>query len=144
MKEILGDHDADSLLSGGSELMAGEADSHHGTPEVSPSKDKALEPKEENVFPEKLRDEALEQKRIYATLKREGRNAEALQAFKRHKELTREAEAIEFQLKKAAVSHRRALAEGIASTGDAVHKTHKESPESAKVTLPIHTGHLIN
>ncbi|CAM6088330.1 unnamed protein product [Calypogeia fissa] len=131
LKEALGDG-MHSLISGGSELVGGEDDGHHEISEVSPSKDKIIESKEENTSPEKLREQASEQKKIYYTLKREGKNAEALQAFKRHKEFSREADALELSLKKLAISQRKAHAEAVTSTDAPVQKSNTESPESAK------------
>jgi hypothetical protein len=108
----------------------GEHRGHEGLAAVSPSKDKAIDQKEASS-PEELRNQSLEQRKLYSTLKREGKNAEALQAFKRHKDLSREADALELTLKKLAVSQRRALAEGTASTG-AVQKPNKEISENEK------------
>jgi hypothetical protein len=103
---------------------------HQGLAEMSPSKDKAID-LQEVTSPEELRNQSMEQRKLYSALKREGKNVEALQAFKRHKELTREADALELTFKKLAVSQRRALAEGTASTGG-VQKINKELFENEK------------
>ncbi|RWW57212.1 hypothetical protein BHE74_00036019, partial [Ensete ventricosum] len=50
--------------------------------------------------PEELRQQAVEEKRKYKTLKAEGKSEEALQAFKRGKELERQAGALEITLRK--------------------------------------------
>ncbi|THU67417.1 hypothetical protein C4D60_Mb05t24410 [Musa balbisiana] len=50
--------------------------------------------------PEELRHQAVEEKRKYKTLKAEGKSEEALQAFKRGKELERQAGALEIAIRK--------------------------------------------
>ncbi|CAO2832472.1 unnamed protein product [Amaranthus hypochondriacus] len=50
--------------------------------------------------PEKLRQQALDEKNKYKILKGEGKSAEALKAFKRSRELERQAAALELQLRK--------------------------------------------
>ena len=50
--------------------------------------------------PEDLRQQAVEEKKKYRILKGEGKSEEALQAFKRSKELERQAGALEIQLRK--------------------------------------------
>lgn len=50
--------------------------------------------------PEELRQQALEEKRKYRILKGEGKSNEAIQAFKRGKELERQADALELALRK--------------------------------------------
>lgn len=65
--------------------------------------------------PEELRQQALEEKAKYKTLKGEGKSSEALKAFKRAKELERQAAAVELQLRK---NRKRALASSsISSVG---------------------------
>lgn len=54
----------------------------------------------EVLSPEKLHQLAQEEKKKYAQLKKDGRNEEALKAFKRSKELDRQADALEFSLKR--------------------------------------------
>ncbi|KAJ8628070.1 hypothetical protein MRB53_021377 [Persea americana] len=51
--------------------------------------------------PEELRQQALEEKKKYRILKGEGKSPEALQAFKRGKELERQAQALELALRKS-------------------------------------------
>ncbi|XP_072971780.1 uncharacterized protein [Typha angustifolia] len=51
--------------------------------------------------PEELREQAVEEKRRYKILKAEGKSEEALQAFKRGKELERQAGALEIALRKS-------------------------------------------
>ncbi|CAM8918465.1 unnamed protein product [Rhodiola kirilowii] len=53
-----------------------------------------------SVSPEKLRQQAIEEKNKYKSLKADGKAGEALKAFKRGKELEREAAALELSLRK--------------------------------------------
>jgi len=82
--------------------------------------------------PEELRQQAQEEKKKYHILKKEGKGEEALQAFKRGKELERRSEALELSFRK---SRRRAVSAALASRerrqedlGDSVRKT----PETLK------------
>lgn len=59
-----------------------------------------------SINPEELRQQALDEKRKYKILKGEGKSEEALKAFKRGKELERQAGALEISLRK---SRKRAL-----------------------------------
>lgn len=54
----------------------------------------------ESATPEELRDQAILEKKRYKTLKAEGKSEEALRAFKRGKELERQADALEISLRK--------------------------------------------
>ncbi|KAL2230231.1 UNVERIFIED_CONTAM: hypothetical protein Sindi_1617500 [Sesamum indicum] len=54
----------------------------------------------ESATPEELREQALVEKQKYKTLKAEGKSDEALKAFKRGKELERQAAALEISLRK--------------------------------------------
>ncbi|GMH05367.1 hypothetical protein Nepgr_007207 [Nepenthes gracilis] len=54
----------------------------------------------ESASPEKLRQQALDEKNNYKILKGKGKSAEALRAFKRAKELERQAAALEVQMRK--------------------------------------------
>ncbi|XP_074270098.1 uncharacterized protein LOC141593048 [Silene latifolia] len=76
--------------------------------------------------PEELREQAVEEKKRHKTLKGEGKSAEALKAFKKAKELERQAAALELQLRK---SKRKALAS--TSSTDALSKE-DVSPDIAK------------
>ncbi|KAF8117705.1 hypothetical protein N665_0008s0059 [Sinapis alba] len=53
-----------------------------------------------DATPEELRKQAVEEKNKYRVLKREGKSDEALKAFKRGKELERQADALEISLRK--------------------------------------------
>ncbi|KAK8664837.1 hypothetical protein V6N13_084610 [Hibiscus sabdariffa] len=53
-----------------------------------------------SISPEKLRQQALEEKRKHKVLKGEGKSEEALRAFKRGKELERQAESLEMYIRK--------------------------------------------
>ncbi|KAM1033386.1 hypothetical protein TB2_036374 [Malus domestica] len=53
-----------------------------------------------SASPEELRQQALDEKKKYKVLKGEGKSAEALRAFKRGKELERQADALEISLRK--------------------------------------------
>jgi hypothetical protein len=55
-----------------------------------------------STTPDELRQQALAEKSKYKTLKGDGKSEEALRAFKRGKELERQADALEIQLRKAA------------------------------------------
>ena len=70
------------------------------------------------VSPTKLHEQAQEEKRRYSALKKQGKDAEALKAFKRAKELERQAEAREKEIKQ----QRRV------STGSLVGQPSKTSP----------------
>jgi len=54
----------------------------------------------ESTTPEELRKQALEEKKQHRILKGEGKSGEAMRAFKRGKELERQADALEIQLRK--------------------------------------------
>ncbi|XXG83131.1 hypothetical protein AAC387_Pa10g0960 [Persea americana] len=73
--------------------------------------------------PEELRQQALEEKKKYRILKGEGKSDEALQAFKRGKELERQAGALELALRKS-----RRNASSLAST----QKTNDDHHESGR------------
>ncbi|RWR93517.1 FYVE zinc finger [Cinnamomum micranthum f. kanehirae] len=73
--------------------------------------------------PEELRQQALEEKKKYRILKGEGKSDEALQAFKRGKELERQAGALELALRKS-----RKNASSLAST----QKTNDDHHESGR------------
>ncbi|KAG4999433.1 hypothetical protein JHK87_020505 [Glycine soja] len=63
----------------------------------------------ESTTPDELRKQALEEKKKHKILKGEGKSDEALRAFKRGKELERQADALEIQLRK---SHKKSLPSG--------------------------------
>ncbi|KAL8130134.1 hypothetical protein V2J09_019289 [Rumex salicifolius] len=79
--------------------------------------------------PEELRQQALEEKNKYKTLKGEGKSSEALKAFKRAKELERQAAAMELQLRK---SRKRALASSSISSIGPSPKTEDIPSESSR------------
>ncbi|CAN5964183.1 unnamed protein product [Sphagnum jensenii] len=58
------------------------------------------EKEKDPISPEKLHQQADEEKKKYLVLKREGKNDEALKAFKRGKEMERQAEALEHLIKR--------------------------------------------
>ncbi|KAL2635639.1 hypothetical protein R1flu_007118 [Riccia fluitans] len=111
LKDLLGD-DVHALLSGRTESGGETIDDFHNNLTLADSSNSSSanvfrseggedEHHEESRFtPEELRSQAIEQKNLYTSLKKEGKNAEALQAYKRSKELGREADAIELSLKK--------------------------------------------
>ncbi|KAI8019757.1 hypothetical protein LOK49_LG04G02517 [Camellia lanceoleosa] len=74
-----------------------------------------------SLVPKKLRQQALEEKNKYKILKVEGKSEEALKAFKRGKELERQAGALELLLRK---NRKRALS--TSNTTD-IHKSSDEN-----------------
>ncbi|KAJ0989746.1 hypothetical protein J5N97_008102 [Dioscorea zingiberensis] len=88
--------------------------------------------------PEELRQQAIDEKKRYKILKGEGKSDEALQAFKRGKELERQAATLEIQLRK----NRRMASK--ASTLSSVSVTDKsddsEEPGSKKKKVPSQMG----
>lgn len=80
-----------------------------------------------STTPDELRQQALDEKKKYKTLKAEGKSEEALRAFKRGKELERQAGALDLQLRK---SRRKALSS--ISTND-ISKSKEEPAESSKI-----------
>ncbi|KAL6207046.1 hypothetical protein ACLB2K_024291 [Fragaria x ananassa] len=67
---------------------------------VSVDKFSHLQNDSESATPEELRQQALDEKKKYKILKGEGKSAEALRAFKKGKELERQADALEISLRK--------------------------------------------
>ncbi|KAL1191979.1 Protein FREE1 [Cardamine amara subsp. amara] len=67
---------------------------------ASSSSNKDMELDDVSASPEELRKQAVEEKNKYRVLKGEGKSEEALKAFKRGKELEREADALEITLRK--------------------------------------------
>lgn len=83
----------------------------------------------ETTSPEKLRQQALDEKKRYKVLKGEGKPDEALKAFKRGKELERQADALEMAIRK---NRRRALHSG--NMGEILNKDEpKESGIKSKL-----------
>ncbi|KAL4388972.1 hypothetical protein GQ457_09G001620 [Hibiscus cannabinus] len=76
--------------------------SHDGGGEMhrSQSVDQCMQNDMASISPEKLRQQALEEKRKHKVLKGEGKSEEALRAFKRGKELERQAESLEMYIRK--------------------------------------------
>ncbi|KAL6198013.1 hypothetical protein ACLB2K_027805 [Fragaria x ananassa] len=67
---------------------------------VSVDKFSHLQNDSESATPDELRQQALDEKKKYKILKGEGKSAEALRAFKKGKELERQADALEISLRK--------------------------------------------
>ncbi|XP_050371251.1 uncharacterized protein LOC126789202 [Argentina anserina] len=67
---------------------------------VSADKFSHLQSDSESATPEELRQQAVDEKKKYRILKGEGKSAEALTAFKKGKELERQADALEISLRK--------------------------------------------
>ncbi|KAL1834288.1 hypothetical protein ACET3Z_003939 [Daucus carota] len=80
-----------------------------------------------STTPDELRQQALDEKKKYKTLKADGKSEEALRAFKRGKELERQAGALELQLRK----NRRKASSSI-STND-ISRTKEDLAESIKI-----------
>lgn len=76
---------------------------------------------------DELRQQALDEKKRYKTLKAEGKSEEALRAFKKGKELERQAGALDLQLRK---SRRKALS---SISSNEISKTKEEPAESVKI-----------
>ncbi|KAL7592220.1 hypothetical protein Lser_V15G32144 [Lactuca serriola] len=87
----------DDLL--GNESISSEKGSVHLRPSAS-SSNTDMEVDFESTTPEELRQKAVEEKKKHKTLKAEGKPEEALRAFKRGKELERQAGALEIELRK--------------------------------------------
>ncbi|XWS19492.1 hypothetical protein CRYUN_Cryun31cG0020700 [Craigia yunnanensis] len=83
--------------------------------------------------PEELRQQALDEKRKYKILKGEGKSEEALRAFKRGKELERQAESLEIYIRK---NRKKSLASGNMSEIQIKDAT-KESDRKNKVPHPV-------
>ncbi|KAL4563124.1 hypothetical protein LXL04_027157 [Taraxacum kok-saghyz] len=71
-----------------------------GNESISSSSNTDMEVDFESTTPEELRQKAVEEKKKYKTLKAEGKREEALRAFKRGKELERQAGALEIEIRK--------------------------------------------
>ncbi|CAA7029783.1 unnamed protein product [Microthlaspi erraticum] len=111
LSEILGSSDVD--VSSSSESVASS----------SSNKDMELD-----ASPEEMRKQAVEEKNKYRVLKGEGKSEEALKAFKRGKELERQADALEISLRK---NRKRALSmQSVAETQNKA--ATKESSKSQK------------
>lgn len=113
-------------------------------------KDSTIHANDENdsFTPEELRQQAQEEKKKYHTLKKEGKGEEALQAFKRGKELERRSEALELSLRK---SRRRAVTIALKDLGwsdadlqDADRKRSKMNLEGELSTLLGETQKIKN
>lgn len=85
-----------------------------------------------SMTPEELRQQSLDEKNKYKILKGEGKSAEALKAFKRAKELGRQASALELQLRK---NRKKALASS--SVGES-QKIEDISPEASSRVKSSH------
>ncbi|OMO62583.1 Tetratricopeptide-like helical [Corchorus olitorius] len=85
--------------------------SHDGGGEIhrSQSVDQRMQSDMASVSPEELRQQALDEKKKYKILKGEGKSEEALKAFKRGKELERQADSLEIYIRK---SRKRGLSSG--------------------------------
>ncbi|KAL5549432.1 hypothetical protein UlMin_004663 [Ulmus minor] len=80
-----------------------------GEVNISPIDEQHLKSEMGTASPEELRQQALDEKKKYKVLKGEGKSDEALKAFKRGKELERQADALELHLRK---NRRKALLSG--------------------------------
>ncbi|KAL8491266.1 hypothetical protein ACS0TY_023052 [Phlomoides rotata] len=89
-----------------------------------------------SATPEDLRQQALAEKQKYKTLKAEGKSEEALKAFKRGKELERQAGALELSLRK---NRKRALSLSSSSVDDTQIKDELKA-SSQKITAPSQKG----
>ncbi|KAL0349177.1 UNVERIFIED_CONTAM: hypothetical protein Sangu_1145500 [Sesamum angustifolium] len=89
----------------------------------------------ESATPEELREQALLEKQKYKTLKAEGKSDEALKAFKRGKELERQAAALEISLRK---NRRKALSSS--STDDIQEIKDHFSASADKIKPPAMKG----
>ncbi|CAK9212300.1 unnamed protein product [Sphagnum troendelagicum] len=95
LKQILGDDETSNNMSL-EEILASAAGKDKESNEVYLEDEKEKDP----ISPEKLHQQADEEKKKYLVLKREGKNDEALKAFKRGKEMERQAEALEHLIKR--------------------------------------------
>ncbi|XVF27775.1 hypothetical protein REPUB_Repub14bG0137900 [Reevesia pubescens] len=95
-------HSVQRATSSSSSSNVQAAVSHDGGGEVrrSQSVDQHIQNDMASSSPEELRQQALEEKRKYKILKGEGKSEEALRAFKRGKELERQAESLEIYIRK--------------------------------------------
>ncbi|KAJ8443058.1 hypothetical protein Cgig2_004263 [Carnegiea gigantea] len=85
-----------------------------------------------SMTPEELRQQSLDEKNKYKILKGEGKSAEALKAFKRAKELERQASALELQLRK---NRKKALASSSVAESQ---KNEDISPEASSRVKSSH------
>ncbi|CAK9266769.1 unnamed protein product [Sphagnum jensenii] len=120
LKQILGDDETSNNMSL-EEILASAAGKDSGDHEVQSKESNEVyledEKEKDPISPEKLHQQADEEKKKYLVLKREGKNDEALKAFKRGKEMERQAEALEHLIKR---NQRRAAS---ASTSDIEQKS---------------------
>ena len=109
--------------------------SHDGGGEIHRSKsvDQRVQNDMASSSPEELRQQALDEKRKYKILKGEGKSEEALRAFKRGKELERQAESLEIYTRK---NRKKSLASGNMSEIQNRDAT-KESDRKNKVPHPV-------
>ncbi|XP_019170113.1 PREDICTED: uncharacterized protein LOC109165694 isoform X1 [Ipomoea nil] len=87
-----------------------------------------------STTPEELRQQAMDEKKKHRTLKAEGKSEEALRAFKRGKELERQAAALEVQLRK---NRKRALS---SSNFSDIHRDTDESIGSSRKSKSSQTS----
>lgn len=87
-----------------------------------------------STTPEELRQQAMDEKKKHRTLKAEGKSEEALRAFKRGKELERQAAALEVQLRK---NRKRALSSSNISD---IHRDTDESNGSSRKSKSSQTS----
>uniref|UniRef100_A0A1J3G3I3 Vacuolar protein sorting-associated protein 27 n=1 Tax=Noccaea caerulescens TaxID=107243 RepID=A0A1J3G3I3_NOCCA len=118
LSEILGSSDVD--VSSSSESVAS-------------SSSKSNKDMELDASPEEMRKQVVEEKNKYRVLKGEGKSEEALKAFKRGKELERQADALEISLRK---TRKRALSmQSVAQT-----QNKAATKESSKSQKPLRQG----
>ncbi|KAI3710387.1 hypothetical protein L2E82_40167 [Cichorium intybus] len=101
--KLASDNDNDLLIKAegdnGNQSISSNKDSVHSLPSAS-SSNVDMEFDLESTTPEELRQKAVEEKKKYKTLKAEGKPEEALRAFKRGKELERQAGTLEIESRK--------------------------------------------
>ncbi|KAJ7296575.1 hypothetical protein O6H91_Y114500 [Diphasiastrum complanatum] len=112
-----------NLLSGEEGLASSSDQAYAKEKELQISVGSSIDCKEsgskESVSPEVLRQQAQEEKSKYSLLKREGKSAEALKAFKRGKELERQADALALSIRKSARMALAAASQANAPNSDA-------------------------
>ncbi|XP_055961293.1 uncharacterized protein LOC126658415 isoform X2 [Mercurialis annua] len=84
-----------------------------------------------SISPEELRQQALDEKKRYKVLKGEGKSNEALQAFKRGKELERQADALEISIRK---NRRKVLSAETQNSKDGLNESGRKSKGVSQVS----------
>jgi len=128
LNQLLANDSKDPLHTGSGKEIANQDEDEALPRNVSDGVDTEMGP----ITPEELRQQSLDEKNKYKILKGEGKSAEALKAFKRAKELERQASALELQLRK---NRKKALA---SSSGAELQKNEDISPEAGSRVNPSH------